>query len=148
LQAKQYHIPIVIRGLYTSKNDTAADKTVGSFNDTATRIFDLLKTQNSENNTSNSDVLKKTMGGISIKPLLFRSFGINVVPALVVTNNASCIVVNHQQNTNTHCAESDFDVVFGNMPIEKQLEIITEKSDNKIRANLALSRLNEYKTKI
>lgn len=144
-EAKQYHIPIVIRGLYTSKNDTAADKTVGSFNDTATRVFNLLKTQDSKNNANNATTLQKTMGGISINPLLFRSFNINVVPALVVTNNSNCIAVNHQQNTNENCAQSDFDVVFGNIPIEKQLKIISEKSDSKIRANLALARLNEYK---
>lgn len=147
LQAKQYHIPIVIRGLYTSKNDAAADNTVGSFNDTATRVFNLLKTQDLENNTNNPNSTQKTMGGISINPLLFRSFDINVVPALVVTNNPNCIAVNHQQNTNTHCAQSDFDIVFGNIPIEKQLEIISEKSDNKIRANVALACINKYKTK-
>lgn len=145
LQAKQYHIPVVIRGLYTDNNDLSADKTVGSFNDTANRIFNLLKSQETaQDHQKNINTLQKTMGGVSINPLLFRSFGINVVPALVVTNNSNCIAVNHQPNSNEHCSTSDFDVVFGNIPIQKQLNIIAEKSDNKMRVTLAVNRLRQY----
>lgn len=151
LQAKQYHIPVLIRGLYTSKNDTLSDKTIGSFNDTANRIFNLLKNQNGQNSQQNNQnsvaELKKAMGGVSINPLLFRNFNINVVPALVVTNHLSCINSNHQKYNNTHCPASNFDVVYGNIPVKKQLKIIAEKSDNKKRANIALERLNIYKTR-
>lgn len=151
LQAKQYHIPVLIRGLYTSKNDTAIDKNMGSFKDTATRIFNLLKTQKtddlSKNNKNNLAALKKTMGGVSINPLLFRSFNITAVPALVITNNSECITNNHQKYNNVACPMSDFDVVFGNIPIKKELKIITEQSDNTMRVNLALNRLKTYQPK-
>src|SRR3990167_11531508 len=139
-QANEYHIPVVIRGLYTDSNDLSADKTVGSFNDTANRIFNLLKSQ------QNAGSMNKKMGGISINPLLFRSFNIAVVPALVVTSNAACIAVNHQQNSNENCSQSDFDVVFGNIPIQKQLSIIAEKSDSKTRVNIVESRLKQYES--
>ena len=57
VQAKQYHIPVLIRGLYTQKNDTTTDKTVGSFDDTANRIFKILK--NEDENKKDITELKK-----------------------------------------------------------------------------------------
>ena len=127
------------------RSDSSENKTVGSVNDTANRIFNLLKSQQTaQDNKKNINTLQKTMGGVSINPLLFRSFNIDVVPALVVTSNDACVAVNHQQNSNEHCSQSDFDVVFGNIPIQKQLKIIAEKSDNKTRVNLAVNRLKQY----
>ena len=80
IQAKIYHIPVLIRGLYTNKNDLTADEAVGSFKDTANRVLQILKSEKG---------FKKSMGGVSINPLLFRSFRITAVPALVVTNHAN-----------------------------------------------------------
>ena len=122
-EAKQYHIPVLIRGLYTQKNDTKTDKTVGSFDDTANRIFQILK--NEDENKTNISELKKLMGGVSINPLLFRSFSIRVVPALVITDDQSdCVTKSHSKNEHVVCPTSNFDVVYGNVPIYKQLKII------------------------
>lgn len=142
IQAKQYHIPVVIRGLYTAKNDTTTDKTIGSFNDTANRVFSLL-----EKEKMNSKI-KKSMGGVSINPLLFRAFNIRVVPELVVTDQPSCIQENHQKTQDIYCPSNSFDVVYGNIPIQKQLKIIEEKSKSKQRSNLAHNLLNQFASKV
>ena len=141
-EANQYHIPVLIRGLYTNKSEVNADKKIGSFDDTANRIFKVLKNENGNKDLSN---LKKSMGGVLINPLLFRSFGINVVPALVVTSNpSSCAAQNHTKTKETVCKSNDFDVVYGNIPIYKQLKIISEKSSDIKRAKIASSILNKY----
>jgi type-F conjugative transfer system pilin assembly protein TrbC len=142
IQAKQYHIPVVIRGLYTAKDDTRTDKTVGSFNDTANRVFLLLKKEKM------NSTINKSMGGVSINPLLFRSFKITVVPALVVTNDASCMQTHHQKFQDTDCSADEFDVVYGNIPIQKQLKIIEEKSKSIQRSNLARNLLNQFESKV
>ena len=143
VQAKQYHIPVLIRGLYTQKNDAITDKTVGSFDDTANRIFKILK--NEDENKKDITELKKSMGGVSINPLLFRSFSIRVVPALVITDDQSdCVTKSHSKNKHVVCATSNYDVVFGNIPIYKQLKIISEKSTSLARKNIALGILNQY----
>lgn len=151
-QAKQYHIPVVIRGLYTAKNDISVDKNIGSFSDTANRVFSLLKEEdNNDGNNNKISSKKNAMGGVLINPLLFRSFNIKVVPALVVTQHQSC-VINHHQSTqtikNTKCNSNNFDVVYGNIPIQKQLEIISEKSKDAVRAEIAKSRLNTFKSEV
>ncbi len=142
VQAEQYHIPIVIRGLYTAKNDTKTDKAIGSFNDTANRVLFLLKKEKMNSKIKNS------MGGVSINPLLFRTFNIRVVPALVVTDQAMCIQENHQKTQGVQCASNDFDVVYGNIPIQKQLKIVEEKSISKQRSNLARNLLNQFQSKV
>ena len=143
VQAKQYHIPVLIRGLYTQKNDTTTDKIVGSFDDTANRIFKILK--NEDGNKKDISELKKSIGGVSINPLLFRSFSIHVVPALVITDDQSdCVTKSHSKNEHVVCATSNFDVVYGNIPIYKQLKIISEKSTSLARKNIALGILNQY----
>ena len=143
VQAKQYHIPVLIRGLYTQKNDTTTDKTVGSFDDTANRIFKILK--NEDGNKKDITELKKSMGGVSINPLLFRSFSIRVVPALVITDDQSdCVTKSHSKNEHVVCPAGNFDVVYGNIPIYKQLKIISEKTTSVERKNIALGILNQY----
>src|SRR3990167_2363693 len=143
VQAKQYHIPVLIRGLYTQKNDTTTDKTVGSFDDTANRIFKILK--NEDRNKKDISELKKSMGGVSINPLLFRSFSIRVVPALVITDDQSdCVTKSHSKNEHVLCPKSNFDVVYGNIPIYKQLKIISEKTTNVERKSIVLGILNLY----
>ena len=135
-QAKIYHIPVLIRGLYTDKNNPSADKSVGSFKDTANRVFRILKSEKG---------MKKSMGGVSINPLLFRSFNIKTVPALVVTNNSDlCVTKDHQRNVNIVCPANDFDVIYGNIPIRKQLKIISEKSSSFKRAFIIRQRLSQY----
>src|SRR3990167_10568232 len=143
VQAKQYHIPVLIRGLYTQKNDAITDKTVGSFDDTANRIFKILK--NEDENKKDITELKKSMGGVSINPLLFRSFSIRVVPALVITDDQSdCVTKSHSKNEHVLCPKSNFDVVYGNIPIYKQLKIISEKTTNVERKSIVLGILNLY----
>jgi conjugal transfer pilus assembly protein TrbC len=91
VEAHHLHIPVVIRGLYTT--DTKAHP-MGTFQETAARLFDLVK--------------DKKLGGVLINPLWFKQFNIQVVPALVVEK------------------EKGFDVVYGNIPIKKQLTIIQD----------------------
>lgn len=145
-QAKQYHIPVVIRGLYTAKNDTTTDKNIGSFSDTANRVLFLLKNENDTQYASQTNKIKKAMGGVLINPLLFESFNIRVVPALVVTQKSYCVLNNHEQSKNMRCSGNDFDVVYGNIPIKKQLALISEKSNNSVRSEIAKSRLNTFKS--
>jgi len=65
--------------------------------------------------------------GISIDPKSFTDFGIDKVPAVVVTN-----------------ATGDFDVVFGNIGLEAALEEITQKGKaGKAEASQLLSQLRE-----
>lgn len=152
VQAKQYHIPVIIRGLYTEKNDLSTDKNIGSFKDTANRVLFLLKNENkiglNKSAIKNDSDLKKSMGGVLINPLLFRNFNIRVVPALVVTNDISCVDDNHKKYGDEKCKINSFDVVYGNIPIQKQLEIVSEKSPNKIRANIARGYLNQFQSKV
>lgn len=152
VQAKQYHIPVVIRGLYTEKSDSSTDNTIGSFNDTANRVLFLLKNESkiglTKANNQNAIDLKKSMGGVLINPLLFRNFNIHVVPALVITNDISCVNDNHKKYSDRKCKANSFDVVYGNIPIQKQLEIVTEKSSSEIRVNLAKSYLNQFQSKV
>ena len=85
------------------------------------------------------------MGGVSINPLLFRSFSIRVVPALVITDDQSyCVTKSHSKNKHVVCPTNNFDVVYGNIPIYKQLKIISEKSTSLARKNIALGILNQY----
>lgn len=152
VQAKQYHIPVIIRGLYTEKSDLSTDKTIGSFKDTANRVLFLLKNENkiglNKADIKNNSDLKKSMGGVLINPLLFRNFNIRVVPALVVTNDISCVDDNHKKYGDEKCKTNSFDVVYGNIPIQKQLEIVSEKSPNEIRANIARGYLNQFQSKV
>ena len=62
-QAASYHIPIVIRGLYSKKPSS-----IGSVKDTVARLKQLVGKRQ----------------GISIDPLYFREFKIKAVPALVI----------------------------------------------------------------
>jgi len=69
-QGKEAQIPVVIRGLYTDKENLSNHPYVGSFKDTASRIKRIMG--------------KEQIGGVSIDPTLFRAFGVKVVPALVI----------------------------------------------------------------
>ena len=129
-QAKQYHIPVVIRGFYTDKQDTSADHTIGSFGDTAKRVKTLL-----QNNVQ---------GGLSINPLLFRAFGIKVVPALVIYNDIEDCIKATAHAPKKRCDEDRYDVIYGNLPINKQLKVIASRSQNPTRSEYANSLLLKY----
>lgn len=136
-QAEIYHIPVVIRGLYTDKESKNADRVLGSFQDTSKRIFNLLKGQNKQ--------AQKIIGGVSINPLIFRQYGVHVVPALVISlEGAHCQKRSKPSPKEPECQDADFDIVYGNVPIEKQLRLIAEKSPNQWRALLAKKTLNQY----
>jgi type-F conjugative transfer system pilin assembly protein TrbC len=121
VQARNYNIPVLIRGLYYYDSDHSVNKAIGSFKDTTSRMSELIK--------------KKDKGGVSIDPILFRSFAVNAVPALVVYSDTSCII---RKNHNTKsCSSSSYDVVYGNIPIKKQLAIIASNSKDNSRSNYA-----------
>lgn len=130
-QGKQYHIPVVIRGLYTQKQNQSTNPYVGRFKDTANRVKKLLN--------------KSKVGGVSIDPILFRAFHIKVVPALVVYNDhLSCInQTNHAPYT--PCSTGRFDVIFGNLPIKKLLSVISNQSHSGARSDFSQSLLAKYK---
>lgn len=148
-QSHRYHIPLVIRGLYTAKRDQSIDKHLGSFKDTTSRVFDLLKALNSGKPRIPSKPkgiqALPGLGGISINPLLFRRFSIHTVPALVVVSSGALCLAHSQKNTiEMKCAKSDFDVVYGNLPISKHLKIIAEKSQHPDRVMMVRKILNTY----
>lgn len=129
-QAKQYHIPVVIRGLYTQKDHKNAKPFVGSFKDTVSRVQSLVKDSNT--------------GGVSINPLLFRAFGIKVVPALVVYNEGRACLDWASHATGPTCDKDEFDVVYGNQPIKTLLKRISEDYDEGHRADYANFLLSQY----
>ena len=129
-QGKQYHIPVVIRGLYTEKHDYSATPSIGSFGDTARRVKKLVH---------NSKV-----GGVSINPLLFRAFDINVVPALVVYNDDLSCIRQTAHAPYQPCAKNSFDVIVGNLPVKKLLSIVAHQSTSAARSELSKSLLNHY----
>ncbi len=129
-QAKQYHIPVVIRGFYTNKQNASVDRSLGSFADTAKRVKALL--QDNER------------GGLSINPLLFRAFGIKVVPALVIYDDLDDCIKATAHAPHKTCSKDRFDVLYGNLPIKKQLKIIASKSNHPRRSEYANSLLLKY----
>ena len=129
-QAKQYHIPVVIRGLYTKKGRKRARPFVGSFKDTVNRVQSLVKDRNS--------------GGVSINPLLFRAFGVKVVPALVIYHEGRSCLDWAAHAAGPTCGNSEFDVAYGNQPIKTLLKRISEDFDEGHRADYANLLLNQY----
>lgn len=123
-QAHTYHIPIVIRGLYTTPSDTAAHKSIGSFHDTEVKIKSLIG--------------KSKHGGIAIDPMVFRSFQVKVVPTLIVFDS-SC-----DAEQGKPCSKDSYDMVKGNIPIQKQLTIIARKSASQARIDYSKQTLNQY----
>lgn len=122
IQSKQFHVPLIIRGFY-KKGGEGRQNEMGSFRDTADRIKALEKGTNTS--------------GVLIDPLLFSAFDIKVVPALVVYDeNAPCLVKAEMREVSP-CQGQTFDVVYGNIPLEKSLSLIAEKSDLVARANYA-----------
>ncbi len=132
-QAHQYHIPLVIRGLYTDKNTKTENVYIGSFEDTANRVKKLVQ--------------KSKVGGVSINPLSFRAFGIKAVPALVVYDDGLSCIQKTAHTPNTLCNKNTYDVVYGNIPIYKQLAIISDQSPSHERADFSKLILEKYSTR-
>jgi len=83
--------------------------------------------QNSFHATVNKifKLVKKTNhGGVLIDPIWFYKFDIKTVPALVVRNN------------------NNFDVIYGNLPLKKALEIIKNRGRQKVIAEDILEENN------
>lgn len=129
-QAHQYHIPVVIRGLYTDKNTKAENPYIGSFKDTANRVKQVVQ--------------KSKVGGVSINPLLFRAFAIQAVPALVIYDDDLSCIQQSAHATNTPCDKNTYDAVYGNIPIYKQLAIISEQSSSSEREDASKLILEKY----
>lgn len=133
-QGKQYHIPVVIRGLYTKNQrgvkSQSNNNPIGSFKDTATRVKTLVQ--------------KSEVGGVSINPLIFRAFNIKVVPALIVYDDDLSCIKKSSQTTSSHCKNDRFDVIFGNLPINKLLTIISQRSRSPGRSNFSKSLLRQF----
>lgn len=119
-QAKQYGIPVVIRGLYS---DALNKEGVGSFKDTANRIQSLIK--------------KSNLGGVSINPLLFRAFNIKVVPAYVVYDQSSSCIRDSARKKGVLCQDSRFDVVYGNVVLSQLIMTVRDRSPSVERAAYA-----------
>ncbi len=144
-QAHQYHIPVVIRGLYTDKNkinkinevthnekrNTKSYNTaIGNFNDTANRVKHL--------------IAKSKVGGMSINPLLFRAFQIKAVPALVVYDDGLFCIEKTTHAPQSRCPANDYDLLLGNIPIDQALRVIGQKSSSSERADFARYLLERY----
>lgn len=103
-EAAQFNIPMVINGLVN--ND---------FKQTVARFSCL---------SHEAEKQHLNFKGISIDPVWFSQFNIRAVPALVVSYRpASCQAA-------SVCANQPFDVVYGNTPLKKCLELIAERGEN------------------
>ncbi len=129
-QAHQYHIPLAIRGLYTDKNTKEENPYIGSFKDTANRVKQLVQ--------------KSKVGGVSINPLLFRAFDIKAVPALVLYDDGLSCIQQTAHAPNSPCDKNTYDVVYGNIPIYKQLAIISDQASLPERADSSKLILEKY----
>lgn len=128
-QAHQYRIPLVIRGLYTDQRNESDNPYIGSFKDTAHRVKQLIQTNK--------------VGGVSINPLLFRAFSIKAVPALVVYDDALSCIQQAAHAPQAECDHTHYDVIVGNIPMDKQLTLIADQSLSEERANFSRHRLKK-----
>ena len=115
-QGKYYDIPIVIRGLYTDQQHRVAHRVIGRFDDTARRMKRLIKSSQ--------------VGGVSIDPLLFRAFHVEVVPALVIYDEGLTCIKQTNHKPYPLCPTTAFDVIYGNVPLKKLLKITMHRSQS------------------
>lgn len=155
-QAAHFKIPVVIRGLYSKQlrelsqagRDLTHDKqsALGSFQETAARVFNLLQDDVAsrdsihEKNGLEERVSQKEKGGVSIDPTLFRRFSINVVPALVVVSGSAACMLPSSSEQVTPCEIDDYDVVYGNLPLQSAMQLLRDKTESSSR-QLTLRRL-------
>lgn len=102
-QSEQYHVPLVIRGLY--KHD---------FQKTVFKIQSLVAPKEG----------KPILSGFEINPTVFKKFSVNQVPAFVVVKEGAC-------QSKAPCNPNDFDVVFGNVSLPNALELISTKGQHR-----------------
>lgn len=102
-QADAYNIPVVLNGLV--END---------FKKTLNKLVALKKYAKERH---------QEFHGVSIDPVWFEQFGINAVPALVVTKRPAHCAFQKQ------CADQPFDVVYGNASIKDGLNIIADQGE-------------------
>lgn len=95
--SRQLHIPLVLRGMIDN-----------SIKKTEQAIIPLVK---------------KVHGGFQINPVLFRSFNIQQVPAIVVINHHGC-------RTDAECGDKkQFDVIYGQTTMNYALSQLSEKGE-------------------
>jgi len=112
-EAHTLHLPVVLRGLV----DNSMKKTVKTF-------YQLAKDD-------------KTLGGLLIHPVWFERYQITQVPALVVsTSPAQC-------GPKATCDLPPYDVIYGNLPLKCELQLIIEKGDASNTAQTLLKRLKQ-----
>lgn len=101
-QANQYGIPVVIRGFV--KNN---------YQDTAKRMAQILIPKSGQ----------KVDGGFVIDPNWFTMYGIEKVPAFVMTNQTMPC-----KTEDANCVMQDYDVLYGNITVQDALKIFAKKS--------------------
>lgn len=114
-QAHRHHIPVVIRGLYTNPTHDDGPNKIGNFHDTIERMQHLL--------------LSSSAGGLSIDPLLFQAFSIASVPALVIFDDQLSCVHTPSTTPASACDPKTFDVVYGNGPLKKLIQVVRDRSE-------------------
>lgn len=127
-QANNAHIPIVLRGLYPDPNHPQGD-----IKATMTRLLPLLKKQPT---------------GMVINPLLFRAFGIQAVPALVVYDDHLRCIQGDDRHQSFHCSPNTFDVVLGNARLDDLLTTVIESSESANRRAFAKQRLQQLEDRV
>ncbi|MCE3237357.1 MAG: putative type-F conjugative transfer system pilin assembly protein TrbC [Gammaproteobacteria bacterium] len=90
------HAPLVLRGLVNN-----------SFKETVKKVNELIQNNH---------------GGIQIDPTLFKKFHITQVPAVVVSNSATCLL--------TSLCPDEFDVVYGDVELAYALRKIRNEKDS------------------
>lgn len=92
------------------------------------------------------EILGKTKGGFEVNPIAFKKYKIKVVPAVVVqsdlpTDMAACFVGENEQH-NCDGNLDAYDVVYGNVSLQRALEGISKKgSVASNKADLILQRM-------
>lgn len=114
--ANQLHIPVVVRGFLDNQPKESAKA-----------LYDVLHPQG----------LAPIQGGLEIDPVWFEGYGITQVPAVVVAPaGVSC-------TDKTPCSANQFDVVYGNIPIEEALSLIAKNGS--VGSAVAAAALKEAK---
>ena len=102
VQADRYQVPVVIRGVLP-----------GGFKSTVQAIH--LAMANKDQIPVGKNQPQR--GGMAIDPNWFRTFGIQQVPAFVTVKDGACL-------SPDACSATDFDVLYGNVPLRSALEML------------------------
>ena len=113
VQAKAYHIPVVIRGLVNN-----------SFVETKASLDKILREKTKSEKIGES-ILN---GAVALNPMWFRQFKIKQVPAFVVySRGASCPL-------GKSCDNVKYDVLYGNISVDQALDIFKSKGSSSLSA--------------